>query len=42
MLDEMFDIDHYNNKLKYLRLCKRVKYYAVDNDKFTIILNQRI
>jgi hypothetical protein len=42
MLDEMFDIDHYNNKFKIpLDYVKGFKYYAVDNDKFTIILNQK-
>lgn len=42
MLDEMFDKDHYIKKLKIpLDYVKGFKYYAVDNDKFTKILNQK-
>jgi hypothetical protein len=42
MLDEMFDMDHYINKFKIpLDYVKGFKYYAVDNDKFTKILNQK-
>lgn len=42
MLDEMFDINHYINNFKIpLDYVKGFKYYAVDNDKFTKILNQK-
>lgn len=41
-LDNMFDKNHFVNKLKIpLDYVKGFEYYAVDNDKFTKILNQK-
>lgn len=40
MLEEMFDNDHFVNKLKIpLAYVKGFEYFAVENDKFTKILN---
>lgn len=42
MLDEMFDLDQYVGKFKIpLLYVKGFQYYAVDNDKFTRILDQK-
>ena len=42
MLDEMFDIDQYVGKFQIpLLYVKGFKYYAVDNEKFTKILEQK-
>lgn len=42
MLERMFSIDHFVNRLKIpLEYVKGFEYYAVDNDKFTVILNSK-
>ncbi|WP_369766160.1 hypothetical protein [Flavobacterium sp. WC2429] len=42
MLDEMFDLDQYVGKFQIpLLYVKGFQYYAVDNDKFTKILDQK-
>jgi hypothetical protein len=42
ILDEMFDKDHYINNFKIpLDYVRGFQYYAVDNDKFTKILNEK-
>ncbi|WP_316634279.1 carboxypeptidase-like regulatory domain-containing protein [uncultured Flavobacterium sp.] len=40
LLERMFSIDHFVNRLQIpLEYVKGFEYYAVDNDKFTVILN---
>lgn len=42
ILENMFTIDHFVNRLKIpLEYVKGFEYYAVDNDKFTVILNSK-
>lgn len=42
MLERMFSMDHFVNRLKIpLEYVKGFEYYAVDNDKFTVILNSK-
>jgi hypothetical protein len=41
-LERMFSIDHFVNRLQIpLEYVKGFEYYAVDNDKFTVILNSK-
>jgi hypothetical protein len=42
LLERMFSIDHFVNRLQIpLEYVKGFEYYAVDNDKFTVILNSK-
>ena len=42
LLENMFTLDHFVNRLKIpLEYVKGFEYYAVDNDKFTAILNSK-
>lgn len=42
LLENMFSLDHFVNRLKIpLEYVKGFEYYAVDNDKFTVILNSK-
>ena len=42
ILENMFTIDHFVNRLKIpLEYVKGFEYYAVENDKFTVILNSK-
>ncbi|HEX7870209.1 MAG TPA: hypothetical protein VF455_08845, partial [Chryseobacterium sp.] len=42
LLESMFTIDHFVDRLKIpLEYVKGFKYYAVENDKFTVILNSK-
>lgn len=42
ILENMFTIDHFVNRLKIpLKYVKGFEYYAVENDKFTVILNSK-
>lgn len=42
LLEKMFSLDHFVNRLQIpLEYVKGFEYYAVDNDKFTIILNSK-
>jgi hypothetical protein len=42
LLENMFQLDHFVDKLKIpLEYVKGFEYYAVENDKFTAILNSK-
>ena len=42
LLESMFTLDHFVDRLKIpLEYVKGFKYYAVENDKFTVILNSK-
>ena len=42
LLERMFSIDHFVNRLQIpLEYVKGFEYYAVENDKFTVILNSK-
>jgi len=42
LLEQMFSIDHFVDRLKIpLEYVKGFEYYAVENDKFTVILNSK-
>lgn len=42
LLERMFSLDHFVNRLKIpLEYVKGFEYYAVENDKFTVILNSK-
>ncbi len=42
LLEQMFSMDHFVNQLKIpVEYVKGFEYYAVDNDKFTVILNSK-
>ena len=42
LLENMFSLDHFVNRLKIPNeYVKGFEYYAVENDKFTVILNSK-